>query len=206
MSSKTGESDVQLELHFLDCQPDCIDRSLNDQSVLDHLYRAVTQNILQLENSDQRNQSHRITDIDQLVVLLNHVTFTPKSMTKHIPIELMKNDNRQVEIPIIKTEAKHSPMEVQVETTGVIPPAPPLPPSLDLAIKLQKQAMKIEVLSPDKNSLWSSVKNLDVADYFTQASPSTSYQYAERRKESKQETILDARKGYNLGWLILFSS
>ena len=158
MSSKTKESDVQLELHFLDCRPDCIDRSLNDQSVLDHLYRAVTQNILQLENSDQRNQSHRITDIDQLVVLLDHVTFTPRSMTKHIPIELTGTDNRQVEIPVIKAETKHSPMEVQVKTTGVIPPAPPLPPSLDLAINLQKQAMKIEVLSPDKDSLWSLVR------------------------------------------------
>ncbi|UJR36454.1 hypothetical protein I4U23_029177 [Adineta vaga] len=201
-----NESDVQLELHFLDCQPDCIDRSLHDQSVLDHLYRAATQKILQLENSDQRNQSHRVTDIDRLVLLLSHVKFTPKNITKHVPIEIPRTEEHQVTMPIVTIENRPSSKEVKIEIEGFIPPAPPLPPSIDLAIKLQSEARKIEILSPDKESLWASVKNQDVADYFIQSIPSIDHQYSNKRKEAKQQSILDARKGYNLGLLMFFFS
>ncbi|CAF3625306.1 unnamed protein product [Adineta steineri] len=207
MFSSTNEPDIQLELHFLDCQSDSIDRSLNDQSFMNHLFRAATHKILTLENSDKRNESHRVTDIDKLALVLNHVTFIPKNMTRHVPIEISKNENLEISIPIIKSEKKsQSPppppplsIEIKLENQGSIPKAPPLPASLDLAIKLQSQARKIEILSPDQETLWANVKNQNVADYFDQLIIPTNHQYSNKINESKNKTILDKRKSYNLG-------
>jgi hypothetical protein len=131
MYSSSEESDIQFQLYFLDCQPNSIIRTLNDQSVFDHLYRAATNRILKFDKSYQRKESYRVTDIDQLSVL-------PTNMTR---IEMIKIEN-----PI--TEEKTS-----LETDVRIPPAPPLPASLDLAIKLQKSV----VPSPDQKTLWAKV-------------------------------------------------
>jgi hypothetical protein len=136
-------SDIQFQLYFLDCQPNSIIRSLNDQSVFDHLYRAATNRILKFDKSYQRKESHRVTDIDQLSSLINPL---PQNMTRTIPIEMIKNENRKIEN---KTSS---------ETDVRIPPAPPLPPSLDLAIKLQTEFKKSIVPSPNQNTLWVKVR------------------------------------------------
>ncbi len=131
MYSSPKESDVQFQLYFLDCQQDSIDRTLHDQSVFDHLYRAATNRILKFDRTYQRKEAHRVTDIDQISVLS---TSMPK-------IEMIKTENRT-------TVEKASP-----QMDARIPPAPPLPASLDLALKLQKSV----VPSPDQKSLWSKV-------------------------------------------------
>ena len=131
MYSSSMESDVQFQLYFLDCQPDSIDRVLHDQSVFENLYRAATNRIIKFDKTYQRKEAHRVTDIDQISVLSENV---PK-------IEMIKTENRT-------TMGKVSP---QVDIR--IPPAPPLPASLNLAIKLQRSV----VPSPDQKSLWSKV-------------------------------------------------
>jgi len=161
MYSSTKESDIQFQLHFLDCQPNSIIRSLNDKSVLDHLYRAATNKIFKFDKSYQRKESNRVTDIDQLSLLINHpVLSLSENITRHIPIEITKNDIRKISIPIINnSENKTSSIEVKTEADIRIPQAPPLPHSLDLAIKLQSQAIKTEVFSPDRENLWASVRS-----------------------------------------------
>lgn len=154
MYSSSKESDIQFELHFLDCQPNSIIRSLNDKSVFDHLYRAATNQIIKFDKSYQRKESNRVTDIDQLSLLINPILFIPKNITRHIPIEITKNENRRIS----NSENKTSSIEViKTETDARIPPAPPLPISLDLAIKLQSQSIKAAALKPDPGTLWTKV-------------------------------------------------
>lgn len=154
MFPSTKQSDIQFQLHFLDCQPNSIIRSLNDKSVLDHLYRAGTNRILKFDKSYQRKEAHRVTDIDQLSLLINPVSSIPSYITTDIPIEITKTENRKISIPVIQSENKR---EIKTETDVKIPPAPPLPPSLDLAIKLQSQTTKTALQSPDRDSLWVTV-------------------------------------------------
>jgi len=104
MFSASKESDIQFQLHFLDCQPNSIIRSLNDKSVLDHLCRAATNQIFKFDKSYQRKESHRVTDIDQLSLLINPILFIPNNITRHIPIEITKNDSRKISIPTINSE------------------------------------------------------------------------------------------------------
>jgi hypothetical protein len=109
---------------------------------MEHLYRAGTNRILKFDKSYQRKESHRVTDIDQLSLLLNPVLT--------IPIEIPKNENRKI--------SATSPIEIKTEANIQIPQAPPLPPSLDLAIKLQKQSVQTTILSPDQETLWRNVR------------------------------------------------
>ena len=152
MLSSTTESDIQFNLHFLDCQPDSILRSLNDQSILDHLYRAATNQILKFDKTYKRKESNRVTDLDQLSLLNIPVSLQPKLLTRNIPIEINRNENQLISIPVVKTEMK---TEKQVS----IPQAPPLPTSLNEAIKLQSQALKSAIVSPDRETLWAKVRN-----------------------------------------------
>jgi hypothetical protein len=159
MLSSSNETDIQFQLHFLDCQPDSVNRSLSDKSVFDHLYRAATNKILKFEKSYKRKESNRVTDIDQLSLVINPTLFIPKDMTRYSSIEITNNENRKISIPIIKSEIKTPPStEIKVETEGFIPKAPPLPPSLDLAIKLQTQSRKTAIVSPDQGTLWANVR------------------------------------------------
>jgi hypothetical protein len=152
MLSSTNESDIQFQLHFLDCQPDSVIQSLNDKSVMDHLYRAATNNILKFDKSYQRKESSRVTDLDQL----NPVLFIPQNLTRHVSIDIIKTENRKISMPKIKTQSPPPPIEVKTVTQGFVPPAPPLPPSLDLAIKLQ--SLKTAIASPDQATLWATVR------------------------------------------------
>jgi len=163
MLPSSNESDIQLQLHFLDCPLDSINRSLNDKSVMDHLYRAATNKILKWEKTYTRKESNRVTDIDHLALLINPVSFIPKDMTRNISIELTRNENQPMSIPIVKSENKtQSTPSIDVKTPieGFIPTAPPLPSSLDLAIKRQAQLRKTPVTSPDQESLWANVRFL----------------------------------------------
>jgi hypothetical protein len=163
MLPSSNESDIQLNLHFLDCPPDSINRSLNDKSVMDHLYRAATNKILKWEKTYTRKESNRVTDIDHLALLISPVSFIPKNMTRNISIELTRTENQPMSIPIVKSENKtpSTPsIDVKTPIEGFIPPAPPLPSSLDLAIKRQAQLRKAPVTSPDQESLWANVRFL----------------------------------------------
>jgi hypothetical protein len=152
-SSSTKESDIQFQLHFLDCQPNSIIRSLNNKSILDHLYRVATNKIFKFDKSYQRKESNRVTDIDQLSLSINPVLSPPESITRYIPIEIIKNDIRKISN---NSENKTSSIEVKTEGNINIPQAPPLPHSLDLAIK--SQSIRTEVLSPDRETLWTKVR------------------------------------------------
>jgi hypothetical protein len=163
MLPSSNESDIQLNLHFLDCPPDSINRSLNDKSVMDHLYRAATNKILKWEKTYTRKESNRVTDIDHLALLISPVSFIPKDMTRNLSIEFTRNENQPMSIPIVKSENKtQSTPSIDVKTPieGFIPTAPPLPSSLDLAIKRQVQLRKTPVTSPDQESLWANVRFL----------------------------------------------
>lgn len=155
----TKQSDIQFQLHFLDCQPNSILRSLNDKSVLDHLYRAGTHRIIKFDKTYQRKESHRVTDIDQLSSLINPISSISNSPITPIPIEIIKNEMRKISIPIIQADNKRTSIEIKTETDIRIPPAPPLPPSLDLAIKLQSQINKTSIQTPNQGSLWANVNN-----------------------------------------------
>ena len=69
MSSLMNKFDVEYRIHFLDCQPNSIRRSLNDENVFAHLYRAVAaERIFQFDRTYQREEADRVTDIDQVSV------------------------------------------------------------------------------------------------------------------------------------------
>lgn len=69
MSSLMNKFDIEYRIHFLDCQPNSIRRSLNDENVFAHLYRAVAaERIFQFDRTYQREEADRVTDIDQVSV------------------------------------------------------------------------------------------------------------------------------------------
>jgi hypothetical protein len=154
MLPSSNKSDIQFQLHFLDCQPASVIRSLNDKSVIDHLYRAATNQIVKFDKSYTRKESNRVTDIDQLSLIHSPVLFIPTNTTTHVSIE-----NRNISIPIVKSKnrTQSSSIDVKIEKDISIPKAPPLPPSLDLAIKLQSQSLKPAIVTPDRETLWANV-------------------------------------------------
>ena len=140
MYSSSKEADIQFQLHFLDCQPESINRSLNNPSVWDHLYRAGTNQVLRFDRSYQRKESHRVTDIDQLSATITPDLFIPK--------HIITPENEKLSTPI---EIKTSPVEIQPETDICIPPAPPLPLSFDSPMKT--------VISPvNPQGFWANVR------------------------------------------------
>ena len=144
-NSTSEESDIQYNLYFLDCQSESINRMMNDSSVFDHLYRAGTTPILRFQRSYQRAEADRVTDIDELSSI---ITLT-SSITRMIPIEIVAHETEEVIIP---TE---DPIPVEIKT--YIPPAPPLPHSLGVAIRSQIQSIKTTARSPDQETFWAAV-------------------------------------------------
>lgn len=144
-NSSSEESDIQYNLYFLDCQSESINRMMNNPLVFDHLYRAATTPILRFQRSYQRAEADRVTDIDELSSI---ITFT-SSIPRIIPIEIVANEIEEVIIPM------EDP--IPVETKTHIPPAPPLPPSFDVAIRSQIQSIKTTARSPDQETFWAVV-------------------------------------------------
>ena len=132
MSSLSKKSDIEYHLNFLDCQPNVIRRLLKNQTVFDHLYRAATDQIGHFDRTYQREESDRVTDIDQVCVA-------------DLPIEIIQTSSPK-------------PISIPIESSSSIPPAPPMPPSLDLAIQLQKQQKNKSSPPVDQQSLWANVR------------------------------------------------
>lgn len=153
MDSTANECDIEFELHFLDCEPQWVFRSLEDNAVMDHLYRAATNRILKFETFYQREESDRVTDIDQLILHSPDLIELPQR-SRQVSIEITTDEVREVSIPIIKSDTIQSPRS-PIELRTAIPPAPLLPPSLDAAIKLQSQAAR--AVTPDQGTLWADV-------------------------------------------------
>lgn len=139
------DPDIELELHFLDCQPQSILHSLTSNKVFEHLYRAASERILR----DQPNPSNRVTDIDQLIFLDPSSLFPSAQRSIEIPIEVIRNRSPSVSV---------SPQTID-QTTGIvstpenashIPPAPPLPPSFDVSSTLRDR-------TPDQATIWANV-------------------------------------------------
>lgn len=130
------ESDVEFQLHFLDCQSDSILDALSSDEIFSNLYRAATTRILR----DEPNPSDRVTDIDQLILRDPLLIFPRQTQTKEIPIE------------IVKTEHVLRPISPKiVEKVSEIPPAPPFPVSFD-------QPKPIQCRTPEQETLWATVK------------------------------------------------
>ncbi|CAF0886139.1 unnamed protein product [Rotaria sordida] len=158
MLPSSDESDVQFQLYFLDCDSDSIIRLSNDKSIMNHLFRSATNKVHKFEKIYQRKESNRVTDIDQLSLSYNPTSFSSKTTTRHPSIEITKNENSKISIPIIKSESStQSPslIEVKTDTKVLIPKAPPLPNSFDLAIKSQSKSLKTALISPNQETLWS---------------------------------------------------
>lgn len=144
--SSSDDSDIQYNLYFLDCPSENIHRIMNDSSVFEHLYRAATNPILRFQRSYQRAEADRVTDIDELSSIISYTSSS--SISRTIPIEVIKEKKEEVIIPM----EDPIPIEMKVE----IPPAPPLPPSLDVAIRSQTQAI---ARSPDQQTFWAAVSS-----------------------------------------------
>lgn len=131
------ESDVEFQLHFLDCQPNSILHALTSDEIFSNLYRAATTRILR----DEPNPSDRVTDIDQLILRDPLLTFPLQNQTKEIPIEIVKT--------------KHVPRPISpkiVEQVSEIPPAPPFPFTFD-------PPQPTQCRTPEQESLWATVRN-----------------------------------------------
>lgn len=160
MYSFSDESDIQLQLYFLDCEPNFIDRTLNDTSIIDQLFRAASNRTIKIDRKKyQREECDRVTDIDQITLLDSPTLFSPKTISRRVPIEIINNDYEEIQTstPTIGSET-YNTQSPPSEAKSFIPPAPPLPKSLDLAIKIQSKIHKTSPLSPDQQSLWSKVR------------------------------------------------
>ncbi|CAF0918895.1 unnamed protein product [Rotaria sp. Silwood1] len=202
MLPSSNESDIQFQLYFLGCDSDSITRSSNDTSIVGHVIRSATNKIQKFEKIYNRKESNRVTDIDQLSLFHSPTSFPRKNTTRRVSIEITKNENSKLSIPIVKSvSSTRSPslIEIKADTKVSIPQAPPLPNSFDLAIKLQSKSFKTAIISPDQETLWSKAENYDVAGYFNPLIKTINEKNSNTMNESKIKTILDNRKSYNLG-------
>ena len=90
MFSSSNETNIEFQLHFIDCNPDSIIHSSNSKLIVEHLYRAATNRILKFETTYQRKGSNRVTDIDQLSLLLHSTSLPSQNTVKHPTIEIRK--------------------------------------------------------------------------------------------------------------------
>ncbi|CAF3333014.1 unnamed protein product [Rotaria socialis] len=191
----SNESDIELQLYFLDCEPNSIVRLLNDKSIMDHLLRTTTTKIIKFEKQYQRKEAHRVTDIDQVSL--------SDSPSLYVPIEITKMKHRNMPLSISPsastTRSSLSSIEIQTENKAFIPRAPPLPDSFDLAIKSQLQSLPKTLKIPGQQTLWSNVKNYEVAEYFNELTSTPNQKNSHISNVSKTKTILDDRKSYNIG-------
>ncbi|CAF3424640.1 unnamed protein product [Rotaria socialis] len=191
----SNESDIELQLYFLDCEPNSIVRLLNDKSIMDHLLRTTTTKIIKFEKKYQRKEAHRVTDIDQVSL--------SDSPSLYVPIEITKMKHRNMPLSISPsastTRSSLSSIEIQTENKAFIPRAPPLPDSFDLAIKSQLQSLPKTLKIPGQQTLWSNVKNYEVAEYFNELTSTPNQKNSHISNVSKTKTILDDRKSYNIG-------
>ena len=161
-SSAANDVDIEFELHFLDCQPASVARSLNSVSVMEHLYRAANNRLWTPAKSYDREECDRVTDIDQLL-MLDSVVFQVRQAVRHIPVEIKKADLPHVILPVVRSSSiqRSSPLAIErrTELASTIPPAPPFPLSFDVAIKMQTQARRASMNTPDKATLWADVRN-----------------------------------------------
>lgn len=159
MNTTSEESDIQFNLVFLDCSSKTIDRLINDPIVFNHLHHAARNPILRFQRSYQREESDRVTDIDEIS---STITFTSSVLTKEsrlIPIEIVRNDKEEVTTPM------ENPIVTPMEIKSQIPPAPPLPSSLD---SLSKVPTTVVAHSPEQDSLWSNVSFHYIIESFDQ--------------------------------------
>ena len=161
-SFATDDADIEFVLHFLDCQPTSVTRSLNSASVMDHLYRAATNRLWTSAKSYDREECDRVTDIDQLI-MLDSVVLRARPAVRHIPVQVTKPDRPHVILPVVRSSSIEKPAplvsERRTETVSVIPSAPPLPVSLDVAIKMQTQARQASMNTPNRETLWADVSD-----------------------------------------------
>lgn len=158
MNSTSEESDIQFNLCFLNCPSENIDRLLTDPIVFDHLLRAARNPILRFNRSYEREEADRVTDIDELSSIITFTSTTSNKESRMIPIEIITNERQEMTTPIEVIKNKIEEVTTPVQTKPEIPSAPPLPPTLNYAIKLQAQSMQAAVRSPDPETLWSSVR------------------------------------------------
>ncbi|CAF2524690.1 unnamed protein product [Rotaria sp. Silwood2] len=166
MLPSSSKPDIQLQVYFLGCDSDSIIHASKDKSIMDHLCRSATYKTQKFEKIYKRKEANRVTDIDQLSLLDNSISFPSKNTTRHISIEITKNENPKLSIPIVKSKTStqsSSLIEAKTDTTILIPQAPPLPNSFDLAIKSQSKSFKTVAISPDQETLWSKVRHLFLA-------------------------------------------
>jgi hypothetical protein len=197
----SNESDIEFELHFLDCQPDSVIRSWNDPTVINHLYRAATTKILRFSRAYQRKESDRVTDIDQLI-LNDPVLFEPRQASRQLSIEV-RNNNNVDRLPVnVKSDTVQQSIS-PMSTKASIPLAPPLPSSLDSAIKMQTQARQ-RADTPDQGTLWANVR-VHLLIHCLAENSKTSDEHVRRCSMHSRENRM-ARENKNVELIHLFSN